>query len=194
MTAPGITDEALVQRYAAGEVAAFDELYGRHERPLWRYLLRECGDRAAAEELAQEVWFAVAREAPRFRPDGRFTAWLYTFARNRAIDRLRTLKRHVSLDESPDDGAAPLVERLADASGSTPEQDFDRAEQRRAILAALDRLPDEQREAFVLQVDSGLSVEEIATITGTGFETAKSRLRYARERLKAMLREAAWTS
>jgi RNA polymerase sigma-70 factor (ECF subfamily) len=195
MEAPSPTDEALMQRYAAGEVAAFDELYGRYELPLWRYLLRHSGDRAAAEELAQDVWFTVAREAPRFRVDGRFTPWLYTLARNRLIDRLRTLTRHASLDApgeaEPD---TPLVELLADTRGTTPEQDLDRDEQGRAILAALEQLPQEQREAFVLQVDAGLSVEEIATITGTGFETAKSRLRYARERLKALLRDHAWTT
>jgi RNA polymerase sigma-70 factor (ECF subfamily) len=188
MEAPASTDEALLQRYARGDASAFDELYARHELPLWRYVLRSSRDRASAEELTQEVWFAVAREAGRFGTDARFVPWLYTVARNRLIDRQRTTRRQVSLDEPANEDGAPRVEALEDPSGATPEAAVETIEQGRAILAALDTLPAEQREAFVLQADAGLTVEEIATVTGTGFETAKSRLRYARERLKALLR------
>ncbi len=191
MEAPRSTDETLLQRYASGEVAAFDELYARHEMPLWRYVLRVCGDRAAAEELTQEVWFAVAREAAKFRAEARFAPWLYTVARNRVIDRARTTRRQVSLDEPVNEDGAARIEGLEDPSGARPDAEVETIEQGRAILAALDALPAEQREAFVLQADAGLTVEEIATITGTGFETAKSRLRYARDRLKALLRDYA---
>jgi RNA polymerase sigma-70 factor, ECF subfamily len=191
MEAPATTDEALLRRYAAGEVAAFDLLYGRHELPLWRYILRRSGDRAAADELAQEVWFAVAREATRFRSDGRFRPWLYTMARNRVIDRARTAKWHTSLDVAPAGSEIPLVEQLIDERVRTPEQALESGEQGRAVLAALEQLPPEQRESFILQVDAGLTVEEIAAVTGTRFETAKSRLRYARERLKSLLQDFA---
>ena len=98
METSATSDEALMKRYAAGDVAAFDELYTRHELPLWRYILRLSGNRATAEELMQEVWFAVAREAAGFRTDARFTSWLYTMARNRVIDRFRTTHPHRSLD------------------------------------------------------------------------------------------------
>jgi RNA polymerase sigma-70 factor (ECF subfamily) len=175
------TDEALMSRYAAGDATAFDQLYERHELPLWRYILRHSGNRANAEELMQEVWFAVAREAARFRVDAKFTSWLYTMARNRIIDRHRT--SHAGVDDE--------VDSMTDERSPSPLQAAEQAELGQSILAALDRLPREQREAFVLQADSGLSVEEIATVTGTTFETAKSRLRYARERLKDLLREHA---
>jgi RNA polymerase sigma-70 factor (ECF subfamily) len=191
MEAPAITDEALLRHYATGDADAFERLYARHERPLWRYVLRLCGNRATAEELTQEVWFAVAREAVRFRADGRFRPWLYVMARNRVIDRARTTRGHASLDQPAGEDGLPLQETLADTRTATPEEELQSADQRRAILQAVDRLPAGQRESFVLQVDSGLSLEEIATVTGTTFETAKSRLRYARERLKAMLREHA---
>ena len=191
MEASASTDEALLRQYAAGDVGAFEQLYARYELPLWRYILRHSGDRAAADELTQEVWFAVARESSRFRSDGRFRPWVYTLARNRVIDRLRTTHRHASLDEAPPGGDVPLVDLLADPSAASPEQQFESADQAAAIIAALDRLPRDQREAFVLQADSGLSVEEIATVTGTRYETAKSRLRYARERLKALLQDYA---
>lgn len=191
MDAAADADEALVARYVTGDVAAFEALYARHELPLWRYLLRQCGDRGAAEELMQEVWFTVTREAPRFRPEGRFTAWLYTLARHRLIDRHRTTHRHQSLDAADAYDGGTLAGQLADERAPSPLAESQRAEQGEAILAALARLPPVQREAFVLQAESGMSIEEIATVTGTSFETAKSRLRYARDRLKALLRDHA---
>jgi RNA polymerase sigma-70 factor (ECF subfamily) len=189
MDASATSDETLLIRYAAGEVAAFEQLYGRHELPLWRYLLRQCADKPSAEELMQDVWFSVAREAPRFKVTASFVAWLYTIARNRVIDRHRTKKRHASLDEVSGDGVT-LSEQLADANAS-PVNQVQQMEQGEAILAALNILPPDQREAFVLQAESGMSVEEIAAVTGTNFETAKSRLRYAREKLKSLLRDHA---
>jgi RNA polymerase sigma-70 factor (ECF subfamily) len=138
----------------------------------------------------QEVWFAVAREAGTFRTDARFTSWLYTMARNRVIDRFRTTHPHKSLDRVEGESGQTLLDTLADEHPS-PLQTAMQSEQGNSILAALDRLPREQREAFVLQVDAGLTVEQIASVTGTTFETAKSRLRYARERLKDLLREHA---
>jgi RNA polymerase sigma-70 factor (ECF subfamily) len=191
MTSAADSDEALVAGYAAGDVAAFEQLYSRHELPLWRYLLRQCRDRATADELMQEVWFAVTREAPRFRSDGRFAPWLYTIARHRVIDRHRAEHPAQSLDAVADESDEPLAARLADEHSPSPLAVSEQTEQGQAILAALNRLPPDQREAFVLQAEADLSVEDIARITGTTFETAKSRLRYARDKLKALLRDHA---
>lgn len=190
MDSAATPDEALVARYAAGDVAAFEELYARHELPLWRCLLRQCRDRAVAEELMQEVWFTVTREAPKFRADGRFLPWLYTIARNRVIDRHRAQRNTESLDAATADEES-LAARLEDEHSPSPLLASERSEQGSAILAALSRLPREQREAFVLQAEADLSIEDIARVTGTTFETAKSRLRYAREKLKALLRDHA---
>ncbi len=190
MSAAAISDEALVAGYAAGDVAAFEQLYERHELALWRYLLRQCRDRAAAEELMQEVWFAVTREAPRFRSEGRFLPWLYTIARHRLIDRHRAEHPTQSLD-APIDAEEPFGAGIEDVHSPSPQAASEQMEQGKAILAALRHLPPEQREAFVLQAEADLSVDEIARITGTTFETAKSRLRYARDKLKALLREHA---
>lgn len=191
MVSAASTDEALVARHAAGDAAAFEELYGRHELPLWRFLVRLCRDRATAEELMQETWMAVIREAPRFRPDGRFAPWLYTIARNRVIDRHRAARPMASLDESMAGDGEPLAARIADEHSPAPPAVAEQLDQGAAILAALAALPAEQREAFLLQAEGGLSVEEIAQVTGTTFETAKSRLRYARGKLKALLRDHA---
>src|ERR1700730_13997157 len=98
MTVDGESDEALMARYGRGDAAAFDLLYRRHEMRVWRYLERNVGNRATADELMQEVWFAVARDAARYRPSARFTTWLFTIAHNRMIDSIRTRRRHTSSD------------------------------------------------------------------------------------------------
>ena len=90
MTDAGESDEALIGRYARGDAAAFEVLYRRHEMRIWRYLERNVDNRATADELMQEVWFAVARDAVRYQPTARFTTWLFTIARNRMIDSNRT--------------------------------------------------------------------------------------------------------
>src|SRR5579872_5392516 len=99
MEEPSPSDEHLMARYAGGDAAAFETLYRRHEMRIWRYLERNVGNRATADELMQEVWFAVARDARRFEPGSRFTAWLFAIARHRMIDAVRARRRQVSLEE-----------------------------------------------------------------------------------------------
>ena len=181
------SDESLMQRFGSGEALAFDELYRRHELKVWRFLERSVRDRAAADDLMQDVWFAVAREAPRYRPTAKFTTWLFTLARNRMIDWLRAARPTVRLDD-PDEPAP--IEALSDPKPG-PLAVAEAAEQGEAILAALEALPHPQREAFLLQADGDLRLEEIASVTGSSFETTKSRLRYARGRLRQLLAEYA---
>jgi RNA polymerase sigma factor (sigma-70 family) len=98
MADPGDSDEALMARYARGDAASFEVLYRRHEMRVWRYLERNVGNRATADELMQEVWFAVARDAPRYQASAKFTTWLFTIAHNRMIDAIRARRHPVSLD------------------------------------------------------------------------------------------------
>src|ERR1700736_3451676 len=98
MTLAGESDEALMGRYAGGDAAAFELLYRRHELRVWRYLQRNLRNAATADELMQEVWFAVARDAARYVPSARFTTWLFSIAHNRMIDSIRARRRHVSLE------------------------------------------------------------------------------------------------
>jgi RNA polymerase sigma factor (sigma-70 family) len=191
MDASATTDETLLQRYSRGEMAAFEMLYERHELPLWRFVLRMCANRATAEELTQDIWLAVTREAVRFPVDTRFAPWLFTVARNRVIDRFRTAHRHLSFDEAWESGPESLADRIADDKTALPQERVLQMQQGEAILAALATLPPAQREAFVLQAESGMSIADIAATTGTTVETAKSRLRYARDKLRQLLREHA---
>jgi RNA polymerase sigma factor (sigma-70 family) len=181
MTDTVAPDEVLMGRYARGDAAAFESLYRRHEMRTWRYIDRSVGNRASAEELMQEVWFAVAREAPRYHPSARFTTWLFTIARNRIIDWVRTQRPQTSLDSigcEADPAFGPLAAAVA-------------SEQASALARALAQLPVEQRDAFLMHIEAGLSVEEIAAVAGVNFETAKSRLRYARVKLRELLQEHA---
>jgi RNA polymerase sigma factor (sigma-70 family) len=182
------SDEALIGRYARGDAAAFESLYRRHEMRVWRYLQRNLRDAATADELMQEVWFAVAREAGRYLPSARFTTWLFSIAHNRMIDSIRARRRHMSLESLGHE--SDELTRQADPSASPVAAAVARDEAA-ALIRAVEELPREQREAFLLQVEGDLDVEEIARITGSSFETTKSRLRYARTKLRQMLKEFA---
>nr|WP_295770870.1 sigma-70 family RNA polymerase sigma factor [Rhodoferax sp.] len=186
------TDESLMLGYAAGNLQAFNLLYDRHEMGVWRYVFRSVRVQAIADDLLQDVWFALARQAPNYQPTAKFKTWLFTLAHNRLVDHFRTVKRHVSLDD--DDGesdSVALVQTLAANSGFGPLKRLESKEQARALLEAIEALPFAQREAFMLQAEAGMDVQDIATTTGVSFETAKSRLRYARSRLRELLQEYA---
>lgn len=190
MTEAGETDEALMARYARGDAAAFELLYRRHEMRVWRYLKRNIRNRATADELMQEVWFAVARDALRYEPTARFTTWLFTIAHNRMIDSIRAQRPYVSLDSLGCEAGAAIPQLTGEADAG-PLSAAVAAEQSAAIIAAIAKLPAEQRSVFLLQMEGGLGVEEIAEITASSFETTKSRLRYARSKLRELLKEHA---
>src|SRR5271167_2285886 len=183
------SDESLMARFARGEAAAFEALYRRHEMRVWRYLNRHVGNRECANELLQEVWFGVARDALRYQPTARFTTWLFTLAHNRMVDFFRSRRPHESLDTLGID-AAEIIRNSAQENTGPFAATLAR-EQAAALLDALRQLPPDQREVFVLQIEGDLSVDEIASITGSAFETTKSRLRYARTKLRELLKEYA---
>ena len=183
-------DETLMLRYAGGDMGAFDTLYGRHELAVWRFVFRSVKVQAVADDLLQDVWFAVVRNAANYEVKAKFRTWLFTLAHNRLVDHLRTAKNHASLDVSDEDERS-LADTLVADSGYGPVRQLQSREQAAALIAAVEQLPLEQREAFLLQAEGDLSVQEIAEATGVNFETAKSRLRYARASLRQHLREFA---
>jgi RNA polymerase sigma factor (sigma-70 family) len=184
----GESDEALLGRYARGDAAAFEVLYRRHEMRVWRYLERNVRNRATADELMQEVWFALARDAPRYEPTARFTTWLFTIAHNRMIDSIRSSRPQASLDTLGYEAESVVQQLTADPSAGPLAAAVAR-DQAKALNEAIEQIPEEQREAFLLQLEGELSVEEIATMTASSFETTKSRLRYARTKLRELLVE-----
>jgi RNA polymerase sigma-70 factor (ECF subfamily) len=186
------TDEALMTRFRSGDRAAFAVLVRRHQGPLYNFALRNLGSPSAAEEVVQDAFMRVMQGSADFREAARFTSWLYAIARNLCIDflRKRAHRQHRSLDESSTEqgDGTPLVERTSDGRPGA-----DRAalsmEIRVRLLTAVDQLPDDQREVFLLREISNLPFREIAQVVGAPENTVKSRMRYALERLQAALSE-----
>ncbi len=183
-----LSDEDLLAAYAAGDARAFGELYERHERPVYRYFLRQGAAPATADDLLQETWMAVIRHAAQFEPRARFTTWLYTVARSKLVDHWRGRDGAMLLaDAANDDADEEGPDWLAQVPGAESDRPDVQALSRaraRAFVDAVETLPPLQREAFLLQAEGGLTLEEIAAVTQAGHETVKSRLRYAMGKLR----------
>ena len=174
-------DSALMLRYKDGDTDAFETLYRRHNDALYRYLLRLSRHEATAEDLFQEVWGKIVNARSRYRPTAKFTTFLYRVAHNCFIDHVRKNTRHSNTaDIDPDT-------RPGDQEG--PDVETERQLARQRLERALEDLPDEQRDAFLLREEGGLSLDDIALVTGSNRETAKSRLRYAVRKLKEAIDE-----
>ena len=182
------SDEALMLAYGAGRAAAFDVLYARHKGGVYRYLLRHCSNAGIADELFQDVWMNAIRVRATYVPTAKFTTWLYTLAHHRVVDHWRASgqARFVSIDDDDDDTGA-MVEAIPGAPTQEPAARAETAELRKQLDTALRALPPDQRDAFLLQYEAGLSLAEIAALTGVGAETVKSRLRYAVNKLRGAL-------
>jgi RNA polymerase sigma-70 factor (ECF subfamily) len=176
-----VADEQLMLRYRDGDAAAFETLYGRHRGGVFRYVLRQVGLRSSAEEVFQEIWMKIISSRARYRVEARFATFLYHIAHNCVVDHFRrkTPLHLISLDD--EEGEALEV---AGPAGEQPERVVALRQSAARLLNALALLPPEQREVFLLHEEGGLTLEEIATVTSTGRETVKSRLRYALARLR----------
>jgi RNA polymerase sigma factor (sigma-70 family) len=174
-----LNDAALMLRYQDGDVAAFETLYNRHRGPLFRFLLRQIGNQQFAEDVFQEVWSKIIRNRKTYRPAAKFTTYMYHIARNCSVDHhRRTGRQPVTVAEHDEAVPEPVA-----ASGD-PALEAQHRDIREQLLEALDSLPADQREVFLLREEGGFTLEEIGTITGTGRETVKSRLRYALRKLR----------
>src|SRR5262245_36938027 len=179
----GPADEELMLSYGGGDAGAFEILYRRHRGPLYRFLLRQVGEAATAEELFQDVWMRVIDSRGRYEARAKFTSWVYAIAHNRLMDFYRASGRARFLDgDEAEDALASLP-----ASELPADDQVERKRLAGRLLEALADLPEVQREAFLLQQEGDLSVEEIGAATGVSRETAKSRLRYAVAKLRASL-------
>jgi RNA polymerase sigma-70 factor (ECF subfamily) len=184
MTEHDLSDEELMERYRDGDAAAFDVIYGRHRGGLFRYMLRQCGNRGVAEELFQEVWMNLVRARASYTVQARFSTYLYRLAHNRLVEYYRS-QPGAAVAVTDEDAA---LESTAGARGDDPAVAADARQQAQRLLQLLDELPQAQREAFLLQQEGDMSVEEIAAATGVNLETAKSRLRYALAKLRRGMR------
>ena len=190
------TDDALMRAWARGDVAAFERLYARHQAALYRFVRRLLGrDGAAqADEVFQDTWLRAMQARDRWAPQGAaFRTWLFTLAHHRVVDVLRCSGREVSRDvderepwQPAPDAAAWSAWPAPAATGSAEDLAFWRAAGQR-LLDCLDTLPVPQRSAFLLHHEDGLGLDELARVLEVGFETAKSRLRYAMSKLRTCM-------
>jgi len=178
-------DADLLRAHGAGDPHAFGRLYDRYDRACFQFIRRLLGaaQADAAEDLHQETWIAVSRNAAGFDPaKASFAGWLFTIARRKVWDHFRRQKVAVLASAVHDEAAMSVAD--PDLSPLDAVQSRELAQE---IVAAVEALPLEQRGAFVLFAHAGLSLAEIAEASGVTVETAKSRLRYARAKLRQAL-------
>ncbi len=180
------SDEMLMVRYKRGDRDAFAELVRRYQRPLYNFSVRYLRNPEAAQEITQDAFLRVVKRSAEFKHESRFSTWVFAITRNLCIDELRKAKHrnHPSLDDTSGTGQ-PLAERIDGGKrGTDGEHGASASELRNGILKAVDALPDDQREVFLLRQLGGIPFAEIARMTGVPENTVKSRMRYALERLQ----------
>jgi RNA polymerase sigma-70 factor (ECF subfamily) len=173
-------DDDLMLAFAAGDANAFDALYDRYRKPLYRYLFHAVGDRSTADDLYQDVWSRIIGARARFRRGNGFKRWAFRIAHNRLVDHWRVLGRAAF------DADTAALDRAVDPMPQ-PDDSTSNEQQAERLRAALMKLPIEQREAFLLKQEAGLTLQELAERDGVGKEAIKSRLRYATGKLRKML-------
>lgn len=184
-------DEALMMRYREGEVRAFEVLLQRHRKPVYNFVLRYVGSHEAAEDLLQEVFLRIIKNIKNYEQKAKFTTWLYTITRNLCVDHSRRQKhrRMASLDQSVGvDESRTLLETIP-AKTVVPDQQILNTQFARAVFPAIELLPPEQREVFLMREFLDLPFKEIGDIIGVSENTVKSRMRYALDKLRLELEQ-----
>jgi RNA polymerase sigma-70 factor (ECF subfamily) len=188
------SDEELLRRFNEGDAQAFEILVRRYERPLYNFILRSVRRRERADELLQDVFLKVVQRSQDFKGQSKLSTWLYTIARNLCIDHSRKMvfRRHKSLDapsrSGGDEEGPSLLDRTAGAELGADRQAIANDVSVR-ITAAVEELPEEQREVFLMRQVQGMAFKDIAEVIGVPENTVKSRMRYALERLQRALDE-----
>jgi len=179
------SDADLLFAYSRGDVPALDCLVGRYRQAFFSWFLGMTGSRADAEDLFQDLWVRVIRNAGRFE-NVSFRAWLWQIARNLLIDFRRKRKPDVSLDAADDEDDHPLLDQLV-APGRGPAEDLELTDLAMRAMRAVGQLPAIQREIFLMRVQGGLSFNEIAEMLKIPLNTALGRMHDATTKLRGLL-------
>ena len=192
-----LSDQEEMKRFQDGDESGFGVLLARHGPGVLRFIRKMTGaDAARAEDLLQEIFMKVIERRGHYDPGQKFTTWLYSIARNHCIDFLRTesFRRHGSLDapvSAGDQGGAVVIDMIRGGERAQDESVYDR-EVRDVLDEGLGELKEEFREVFLLREVEGLSLDEIAAVTGSPLGTVKSRLRYAYRDLRRTFTESGY--
>lgn len=189
LVAPPVTpaapsDVVLLARYASGDRAALDELFRRYRGVAYRVAYRLLGNEADALDAVQDGFVNALTHLDRFGGRSSFKTWLLRVVCNAALDVGRQRKRDERVPQAPRD---PSPDRFGPDDAAPADAGLERADLRRTIDAALARLPDAQRQTFVLHVEGELTYREVADALGISIGTVMSRLFYARQKLKDLL-------
>lgn len=175
-------DRELVATAAQGLEGGFEELVRRYQRPISAYVYRMVGDYDCALDLTQEIFIKIYASLSRYRPEFKFSTWIYKIAHNAAIDHLR---RNAGRERSINGGTESEPQQLAiESKGLSPEQQSEREERRIEIESVVRLLPTAYRELIVLRHSQDLTYEEIVEVTGLPLGTVKNRLFRAREMMR----------
>ncbi|HEV8123483.1 MAG TPA: sigma-70 family RNA polymerase sigma factor [Gemmatimonadales bacterium] len=187
------TDQEVVVLARAGRDAAYRELIRRYERPVFSLIYRMVRDRELAEDLAQETFVKALNAIESYRPEFKFSSWIFKIANNAAIDQLRRRELDtLSLDGSPNAETADAVEATALQISDRKETPLDELEARElggAIEDAIARLRPEYRACILLRHVEGRPYEEIAEMLSLPLGTVKTYIHRARNELRMALED-----
>jgi RNA polymerase sigma-70 factor (ECF subfamily) len=184
-----LSSEELMARIARGDEDAFEILVNRHQTSILNLIYQFIGDRTQAKDLAQEVFIRVWQAAKTYKPEAKFTTWIYRITANLCFNELKSArrKRWFSFNWSDEDGEHTLEETLSDNAPSAEEILLEK-ERSRQISDAIQSLPDNQRMALVLKRYDDLSYQEIAQIIGCSVSAVESLLVRAKRTLQKKLK------
>lgn len=191
-------DADLMRRVQRGDREAFAALVEHYKQPIYNFILRTVRDDTEAEDLTQNTFVQVWKSAKRYRTTAKFSTWLYTIARNLALNEIRRRSRHRadSLDASRPDSDEQPLHQIEDTDTLRPPEAIVRQELFDKVEEAIRDLPENQRTALLLCREADVSYDEIAEILGVSLSATKSIIHRAREvlrtRLKAYLRTGEW--
>ncbi len=183
------SSEDLMARIAQGDDEAFEILVNHHQTSVLNLTYRFTGDRTHAKDLAQEVFIRVWRAAKTYKPEAKFTTWLYRITANLCFNELRSSRRKkwFSFHQSDDQSGETIEDRLSDAAPSAEDLLLEK-ERSRQISEALQSLPDNQRMALILKRYDDLSYHEIAQVLGCSVSAVESLLVRAKRSLQEKLK------
>lgn len=188
-------EQALVERLKVQDEAAFNELVRLYDKRVFRLVLRMLGDRAEAEDVAQEVFVTIFKSIAGFRGESKLSTWIYRIATNHCKNRVKYLDRRArgkktELDELSEHGALESGSMSSSAQVSRPDEQAEANQIETIVRAAIAELDEDQRELVILRDVENLSYEEIQQITGLVEGTVKSRLHRARLQLMKAVQKA----
>jgi len=185
-----LTDAQLLNRFQNGESSAFDCIVDRYRKPLFTYLIRLVGDRRSAEDIFQDTFLKVIKGLKNYHEQNRFSSWLFGIAHHLAIDYLRKAQRYrkVFSQGEIDSGEEIRLENISDLN-LLPDEQTEHKELKAALNSAIQQLPVEQRQVFLLREHSDLTFKEISGMLERPINTVLAQMRYALLNLRKILKK-----